>query len=300
MNKKKYIILVVIILILLTLMLLIVNKSNNNKVKANEKFKIVTSFYPIYNIVLNLTYGAQNVEVINMTDTNVGCLHNYTLTTSDMKNIEKADVFVQNGLGLENFIDKIISTYPNLKIIDSSINIENLEKNDDEINPHIWTSIEKVISQVENVYLKLCEYNPENVELYTSNYKKYIEQLNDLKQKYEEELKDLTGVKVICLNESLTYLLKEQNMEATTVETDHEEGTLSADALKNLILKMKNENIQIIIIDKNDNPKNAETLAHETGAKLYVLNSALSGEDSKEAYINVMFENLEKLKEISK
>ena len=30
---------------------------------------------------------------------------------------------------------------------------------------------------------------------------------------------------------------------------------------------MKNENIKIIVVDKDDNIKNAETLANETGAK---------------------------------
>lgn len=299
MNKKWYAIIITVILIFLAL-IIVINKSKNNKIDTNENFKIVTSFYPIYIMTSNITQGAENIELVNMTESNVGCLHDYTLSTSDMKKIENADVFIANGLGLENFMDKVISAYTKLKIIDSSDNIKNKIVDEDEVNPHIWTSIENAIKQVENIYSKLCEYNSENIDIYTKNYKKYIQELNNLKQRYEIELSNLKDVKVICLNEALTYLLNEQNMDVTTIETDHEESTLSADSLKDLIIKMKEENIQIIVIDKNDNTRNAQTLANETGAKIIILDSGLSGQDSKEAYMDAILENLEKLKQIKK
>lgn len=87
-------------------------------------------------------------------------------------------------------------------------------------------------------------------------------------------------------------------MEAIEVHTDHEESTISAEMLKNIIEKMKKDDIKIIIIDKNDNDKNANTIANETGAKIYKLNSCLKGEMSKNSYINDMNENLEILKKM--
>lgn len=38
--------------------------------------------------------------------------------------IENADIFIQNGLGLEIFMDKIFTIYPNLKVLDASMNIK--------------------------------------------------------------------------------------------------------------------------------------------------------------------------------
>ena len=38
-------------------------------------------------------------------------------------------------------MDKIFTIYPNLKVLDASINIKNVIK-EDEVNPHVWTSIE--------------------------------------------------------------------------------------------------------------------------------------------------------------
>ena len=190
----------------------------------------------------------------------------------------------RDGLGLENFMDKIISTYPNLKIIDSSINVSDKIQDENETNPHIWTSIENYTKQVETICKKLCKYDSKNAEKYKANCENYLQKINQEKQKYESELQKLNGEKVICLNEGLEYLLKELKMQVTQVETNHEESTMSAETLKNLIEKMKNENIKIIVVDKDDNIKNAETLANETGAKIYKLDSGLTGETNDNDY----------------
>ena len=138
-----------------------------------ENYKIVTSFYPMYIIARNITDGANNVQLVNMTEQNTGCIHDYTLTTNDMKKIENADIFIQNGLGLEIFMDKIFTIYPNLKVLDASINIKNVIK-EDEVNPHVWTSIENYINQVKEISQVLIQQNSENKQIYEENTEKYI------------------------------------------------------------------------------------------------------------------------------
>ena len=292
MNKK----ILIIILIILALMLTVWAATNKTEKVEDDKLKIVTSFYPIYIMTQNLTQGVPNVELVNMTEANVGCLHDYTISTTDMKKVEKADIYIQNGLGLESFMEKIISAYPELKVIDSSVDILNKIQDENEINPHIWTSIENYIKQVETICQKLCEYDSKNTEIYKTNCETYFQKINTEKQKYETELQALNEKKVICLNEGLEYLLKELGMQVTQIETDHEESTMSAETLKNLITKMREENIQIIVVDKDDNIKNAETLANETGAKIYKLDSSLTGETATTSYIDKLEANLLVLK----
>ena len=300
MKRKWWIFAIVIILIAIAAIVIANNITRNkdNEQTQTEKFKIVTSFYPIYGMVANLTQNAQNIELTNMTETNVGCLHDYTLTTSDMRKLEDADVLVQNGLGLEEFMDKIIQTYPDLNIINSSEEVTNILTENEQNNPHIWTSIQNYIKQVQTIAQKLMEYNPENSSIYQTNTEQYLQKLEELQNNYQTQL-NLEGQKAICLNEALTYLAEELKMDVTTVQTNHEESTLSADTLKDLISKMQNENIQIILIDKEDNTQNAETLANETGAIIYKLDSAMSGNGNLDDYLNSMENNLEILKQIA-
>lgn len=296
MNKylKYTIISFILIIIVVTIFLLNINK-NRRKENDEKTTKIVTSFYPIYIIAENLTEGAKNIELVNMADVNVGCLHDYTLTTEDMKKIENADIFIENGLGMEKFIEKVVNSNNELYVIDSSKNIQNLISDENEINPHIWTSLNNYILQVKNISEGLQNKDIKNAEIYEENEKRYIENIEKLKEKYLPELKKLEGKKAIVLNEAFEYLGQELKMDIITVKTNHEESTMSAEMMKNIIDNVKNKKIEIIIIDKTDNKSNAEIIAKETGAKVYELNSGLTGSLEKDAYIKAMEENIEKL-----
>ena len=118
-----------------------------------------------------------------------------------------------------------------------------------------------------------------------------------IKERYTSELTSLEGTKVINLNEAFEYLGQELKMDMTTIVTDHEESTMSAEMLGSLISQVEQENIEMIIVDKNDNKSNAETIASETGAKIYELNSGLTGDLDRDAYIRAMEENLSVLLE---
>lgn len=297
MNKYIKYTIIVLIVISIIIALIILNINKKDKENENEqKTKIVTSFYPMYVIADNLLEGTIDTELVNMADVNTGCLHDYTLTTEDMKKVEDADIFIINGLGMEKFLDKVINLNDDMYIIDSSENIQNLIKNKDETNPHIWTSIDNYILQVKNISKELQNKDNLNALIYKENEEKYVEKLEDLKEEYLETLKKLEGQKAIILNEAFEYFAKGLKLEATTIKTDHEESTLSAETLKNIIEKVKKENIKIIIIGKNDNRANAETIANETGAKVYELNSGLTGSLEKDAYIKAMEESIESLK----
>ena len=166
MNKKVKIILVSLCIIIILLAILAIQK--NKPKEENTNLKIVSSFYPIHIITMNLVEGAQNVKEVSLTQNNI-------------------------GLGLENFMDKILQVNKDVKIIDSSANITNTLQNNENVNPHIWTSIENYTKQVETISQKLCEYNPENSLIYKSNCEKYVQALNELKAKYDEQLAKLNS-----------------------------------------------------------------------------------------------------------
>lgn len=294
----KYIIIAIVVLAIIAVLVILNINKNNRTNKDDEAVKIVTSFYPMYIIAENITDGAENIELVNMADVNVGCLHDYTLTTEDMKKVENADIFIMNGLGMESFIEKILTSNQDMNIIDSSTEAQNVILSEDGVNAHIWTSIDNYILQVKYISKELINKNQENAEVYQKNTDEYVQKLEELKNEFETKLQNLDGKKAICLNEVFEYMGQELGMEMTTIATDHEESTMSADMLSSIIDKVKQENIQIIIIDKNDNKANAETIANETGAKILELNSGMTGELDKDAYINQMRENLNVLEKL--
>ena len=291
--KKRNIIIIVAIVLILIAGIVIGNLNRKDDIEG-DSLKIVTSFYPIYIMTLNITNGAENIEVSNMAENYVGCIHDYTLTTTDLKKFENADIFVQNGYDMEQFSQKIIDSYPDVKMVDSSTKITDFVQDGEEVNPHFWTSIDNYILQVEAITEGLKELDSSNSDLFEQNKNTYVQKLQELKSSYEEF--NFEGNSVVSLNESFSYLFKFIGVNETLIETDHEQSSLSAETVRGVIEEVKETGIQAIVIGQNDDDQNANLIASETGAKVYRFNDAMSGDGSLDSYINTMKENLEILK----
>lgn len=288
---KKIIYILIIILILLSIIFLFNydNKENENKLN------IVTSFYPIYIMTSNIVDGMEDVRLVNLTNSEIGCLHDYQLTTENMITLEMADAFIINGIGMEGFLDKVIDSYSDLKVIDSSDGIEF-----DENNSHIWVSISNNIKQVENIRDELIKIDSRNEEVYRRNADNYIAKLESLKIKIHNELDNIENKKAVTYHDSFKYFADEFNIEIIAeIQGDHEELP-SAGHVVEIINKINEVSVKAIFIEPQYVSTVADTISRETGVPVYNLDPAVTGRLDKDSYIEIMEENLESLKEAFK
>lgn len=295
--KRRNIIILSSTILIIIFTIIIISMNNQNEVN-NGKTRIITSFYPIYIMTLNITEDINSVEVSNMAESHTGCIHDYTINTYDLKKFEDADIFIQNGQGIERFTDKILSSYPNIKTIEASKKITSKIMQNNEVNAHFWTSIDNYISQMESIAEELQTIDPINSDKYKENTLKYKLKLEILKSDFEKIATNLKNKKVVSLNESFSYLLKSIGMEEILIETDHEQNALSAEIISDVINQINNEKISCIIIEENDNIQSANTIKSETNAEIYKLKDCMSGDNSLDSYISDMKNNLEVLSKI--
>ena len=261
-------------------------------------FHIVTSFYPMYVATINITQGVDGVTVTNMTKPQTGCLHDYQLMTEDMKTLEKADAFVINGAGMESFLDKVVEQQKNLKIIDASKGIE-LLKDDDEENPHVWLSVTDAILQVKNIAEQLKAADPKHADAYEKNAAAYIKKLEALKAEMHAELDTVPNKDIVTFHEAFPYFAKEFGLNIISV-VEREPGTEPTPAeLQATIEQVKKLPVKVLFTEPQYSPSAAETIARETGAKIYTLDPVVTGEANDQAlnaYIDTMKKNMETLK----
>ena len=261
-------------------------------------FHIVTSFYPMYVATINITQGVDGVTVTNMTKPQTGCLHDYQLMTEDMKTLEKADAFVINGAGMESFLDKVVEQQKNLKIIDASKGIE-LLKDDDEENPHVWLSVTDAILQVKNIAEQLKAADPKHADAYEKNAAAYIKKLEALKAEMHAELDTVPNKDIVTFHEAFPYFAKEFGLNIISV-VEREPGTEPTPAeLQETIEQVKKLPVKVLFTEPQYSPSAAETIARETGAKIYTLDPVVTGEANDQAlnaYIDTMKKNMETLK----
>ena len=107
---------------LLACLLLLSACSGGNPTSQGEEdgvLHVLATTYPVYLFTTAVTGEAEGVEVSLLVNQQTSCLHDYTLSVNDMKAIERADVIVMNGVGLEDFMSDALA-HADAAIIDCS------------------------------------------------------------------------------------------------------------------------------------------------------------------------------------
>ncbi len=266
---------------------------------TDGKFRIVTSFYPMYLHAINLTKGVEGVEVVNLTAPQTGCLHDYQITTEDMKTLAGGDVFVANGFGMESFLDKAAEV-SDLKVIDlSKAEKINPVKTDGEVNPHVWLSITYAKQQVIELCNQLSQIDPDHSIDYKKNALDYVTKLDALREEMHDQLDFLPNKDIVTFHEAFPYFAKEFDLNIVAV-IEREPGTEpTPKELAETIDKLNTLSVKVIFTEPQYSPSAAQTIANETGAKIYTLDPIVTGEAvpaNADDYINKMRENMNTLK----
>jgi zinc transport system substrate-binding protein len=259
--------------------------------RGEEEMKVVTSFYPMYIMAKNVARDVPGVSLQNMAPPYTGCLHDYALTTDDLRKLSEADVLVVNGAGMESFLQKAVALYPSLKVIELS---EGVPLIDDD--PHVWVSITSAIKEVENLGKGLEEVDPVHKETYEKNTAEYVGKLVALREKMRMELAPYKGRPMITFHEAFSYFAKEFGLTIVAVVEREPGSESSARELAKTIDLIKKFRIASLFGQPQYPSAATQTIARETGAKVYVLDPAASGPSDEDAYIRIMEKNLDVLK----
>lgn len=273
-----------------------------------KQMLVLCSFYPMYIMTKNITDGVKGINVQNMTKPQTGCLHDYQLTPNDMKKLTTASILIVNGGGMESFLDRTIKQNHHLKIIDAGKGLEFITENhcfhehdndhkNAHINPHIWVAVSGAIAQVKNICEGMVLLDPSNSEKYRNNSQNYIKKLEELKKRMDDGLSGISNRNIITFHEAFSYFAKEFNLNVLAVIEREPGSEPGAGELAELIRIIKEKNVKVIFTEPQYSAKSAETIAKETGVRLYQLDPAVSGPDDLNSYISIMDSNLDVLLE---
>ena len=264
---------------------------------------IAATTLPVYDFTSALCQGTP-LTVTRLVTEEVSCLHNYSLNVRQVQAAEAADVIVQSGAGLEEFLHDVLE---NKSVIDASEGIDLLcaEEDEDhhehhaheghshEEDPHIWLSPENAALMAENICRGLCQHYPQYQGVFQGNLPGLLEQLASLQAYGEQELADLSCREMIPFHDGFSYFARSFGL--TIVEAVEEESGSEASAkeLIHLIELVREHGLPAIFVEKNGSGSAASILSRETGAKVYTLDMAMSGS----SYFDAMYHNIDTIKE---
>ncbi len=273
---------------------------------ASSAETIVTSFYPVWLITLNLTKGLDHVTVRNLAAPSAGCLHDYQLQTADMKVLSDADALLVNGAGMEAFLPEISRAMPDLPVIVASDGID-LLKNDctvqigdaeEEVNSHIWLDPKRAIQMAENLAEGLNGVLPGAEDLIAANLAEYRARLLELDESIKKGLENLVSRDIVTFHEAFPYFASAYELRVVAVVNKEPGETLSPAQMGQLILAIQDLGNPPLFVEPQYTDLSARTLANETGSKVFILDPVVTGPEEDvplDYYEKIMLQNMDSL-----
>lgn len=292
-----------------------INNSSGESEASGKKLKVVTSFYPMYEFSKQV--AGEYADVIGLIPAGVEP-HDWEPSAKDMAEIKEADVFVYNGL-VEGWAEQALESAPNDKriVVEASGGIQLMESEEHgheeegheeeeheeeggSLDPHIWLS--PVLAQQEVLAIQEAfeKADPANKDAYKANADAYISKLKELDNAFKSGLQGVKHTEFVTQHAAFGYLAKEYGLTQVPIAGLSPEQEPSPEQMAEVVAFAKEHKIKTILFETLVDPKIAQTIADEIGAKTDVLNpiEGLTDEDKKDNldYIGIMTKNLEALK----
>lgn len=244
------------------------------------KLQVFASFYPLY--YFSQEIGKDKADVINITPTGAEP-HEYEISPQDMARIEKADMLVLSGVGLEAW-DALSE---NIVLAGQGLG--------DGVDPHIWLSPKISKDMVENIEKGYVLADPENEDYYEENLNLLQQRLITLDQEFSLGLINCRKDIIITSHSAFGYLAKEYGFTQLSIAGLSPEEEPSLRQLAGIVSLAREKGIKYVFAESLESPRLAETLSQEIGAGLLMLNP-LEGLDGDRDYFTEMRNNLANLR----
>lgn len=259
---------------------------------------IVATTYPVYLFTTAVTEGAEGVEVSLLVNQQTSCLHDYTLTVSDMKAIEGADVIVMTGAGLEDFMDDALSA-SDAQVINCSEGIDLLpaqgHDHDAEYDPHIWMDPANAQVMLGTIADQLGQITGQDLQARCTEVQQQVEQAS---QQWKEQLTTLSDPKLITFHDGFQYFSRSFGLELLKAIEEEEGSEASAQEIKEIVSLVEQYHLPAIFTEVNGSGSTAQAISRESGCGVYQLNMIMSGDGTGiQPYLDAMQNNIDTIVE---
>lgn len=296
-------------LLLMTSLLVLVLGACSQKEKQESKgMKIVTSFYPIYAMVKEVSGDLNDVRMIQSSNG----IHSFEPSANDIAAIYDADVFVYHSHTLESWAGSLDPNLKNskVKVLEASEGmtlervpgLEDVEAGEgiDEktlYDPHTWLDPEKAGEEARIIADKLSEIDGANKETYQKNAKNFIAKAQELSKKYQPIFAKASQKTFVTQHTAFSYLAKRFGLKQLGIAGISPEQEPSPRQLTEIQEFVKTYNVKTIFTESNASSKVAETLVKSTGVSLKTLNPLEADPENDKTYLENLEENMNVLAE---
>lgn len=219
--------------------------------------------------------------------------HTHEIGPAAMRFLSRARLLVAVGLGLEWWLEDIVSAAgnPELEVVVTSAGIETIEG-----DPHIWLDPLNAVLQVAAIRDALVRADPGGRLYYELNAARYIEELRSLHREIAGRVSRWSHRRFVALHGAWAYFARRYGLEQVAVIVPRPGREPSAREVARIASLIRERGVRAIFVEVQHPAGVAEALASETGAVLVRLDP-LGGVPGREGYLPLMRYNLDRMEE---
>ena len=290
----------------------------NDSGSDGKGFKVMTTFLPI--TLFTRAVAGDCADVTALIPPNTGP-HDFQSKPGDLAALREARVLVKNGLGMEAFLEKLVSSSGNsqLVVIDSSRGIATIDSPEEpghteaehgkeqghghahgEVNPHIWLDPLRAVQQVENIRDGLVKADPSCAEGYRRNAEAFTTQLRALNTELAGQLKPFQGKTFVAFHDFAPYFAERFGLKAEFMVDVPEINPSPAD-LQRVSEIVERTQLRALLTEPQEGNRSFNALARDLGVKISVFDpmETASEQASRDpgTYLSVMRRNVADLRQ---
>lgn len=302
-----------IIIIMLTMKFLI-----TANLGAADKLKIVTSTTDLASIAQEV--GGEYVEVFSIAE-GYQDPHFVDAKPSYIMKLQKADMFIQVGLGLEiGWVPPLLDGSRNANIlpgakgyVDASAGIPLLQvptgdpatlRAQGDIhasgNPHYWLDPLRGKIVAQNIYNGLIRLEPGNQAAFQKNLERFNQKIDEKVKEWQKEMEPYAGSKIVAFHNSWPYFEERFGLEIVTFIEPKPGIPPTPKYLVEVIQTMLDQNVKVIIISPYYSKKSAELVASKVSGEVVELATSVDAYPEIRSYFDLFDYDLKKLVETFK
>lgn len=292
-----------LLMLLFSVLIFTLGACSKKETQEVKGMKIVTSFYPIYAMVKEVSGDLNDVRMIQSSSG----IHSFEPSANDIAAIYDADVFIYHSHTLESWAG---SLDPNLKkskvkVLEASEGmalervpgLEDIKAGDgvDEktlYDPHTWLDPLKAAEEAQIIADKLSDIDGEHKDTYQKNAKEFIKKANDLNEKYKDKFDKVSQKTFVTQHTAFSYLAKRFGLNQLGIAGISPEQEPSPRQLTEIQEFVKSYKVKTIFTESNASSKVAETLVKSVGVSLKTLNPLEADPENDKSYLDNLEENM--------
>ena len=244
---------------------------------GGDGLRVVATTTQVADLAANV--GGDRVQVTSLLKPGIDA-HDYEPSPADIDAIARADLVVQNGVGLEEWLgDTIESSGFAGPVVDASQGVR-LRQVDGEADPHIWQDPGNARRMAANIERGLAAADPADAAAFAANLAAYTKELEALDAEVERQIDSLANKKVVTNHDAFGYYLDRYGLElvGSVIPSFDTSAELSGRDIRDLVAKIKATGVKAIFSETSLPPRAAETIGREAGVKVVVGADALYGD----------------------